>query len=293
MFVPLGGSSSTETTHSPASSLRSRSVLPSALARIAATSAGSRSIATSRAARLPLLLDCAADRRDLRRRRSRSSRRRCARRACVPAPRTRRSSRASRSGRRSGRPPAREADVRLRRERESVRDLGHLGERGERRATAPPRSSPRSATTPAAASASTASRADTPASVSRVLVERELRDDRKRRDGPHGGDGGLELLQVEERLDHEQVDAASLEKPRLLEEDVVGVLAAVRPVELAERADRARDEDLAAGDLARLTRELDAGLDDLLELLVEEQRRRACAGWRRTCSSRSAPRPRR
>ncbi len=46
MFVPFGGSSSTETYHSPASSLRWSWVVCSSCGRIEATSARSRSMAT-------------------------------------------------------------------------------------------------------------------------------------------------------------------------------------------------------------------------------------------------------
>ena len=81
-----------------------------------------------------------------------------------------------------------------------------------------------------------------------VLVEREQRHDRKRRDTPDGFHSGCELVEVEERLEHEEVDAAAFEDVRLLrvERPVVG---SVEHLELAERADRAGDEDVAARDL--------------------------------------------
>ena len=41
-----------------------------------------------------------------------------------------------------------------------------------------------------------------------LVVEGEQRDDRQRRDLAHRLDGDDELVEVEERLDHEQVDAA-------------------------------------------------------------------------------------
>ena len=140
---------------------------------------------------------------------------------------------------------ARQPDVRLRREREPVRRLRPSPR--ARRAPRPGRrrSSRRRRRRPAPRAARRIAGRDAGERLG-VLVEGELGDDRQRRDGPHRGHGRLELLEVEERLDHEQVDAAPLEEPRLLEEDVVGVLAAVRAVELAERADRAGDEDLLA-----------------------------------------------
>ena len=102
-----------------------------------------------------------------------------------------------------------------------------------------------------------------------VVVEGEQRDDRERRDAAHRLDRDDELVEVEERLDHEQVDAATLEDPRLLRVEGA-VLGGVEDLELAERADRARDEDVAAGDLARLPCQPNAGRVDLLELVVEQ-----------------------
>jgi hypothetical protein len=103
-----------------------------------------------------------------------------------------------------------------------------------------------------------------------LVVEREQRDDRERRDLAHRLDGDDELLEVEEGLDHEQVDAASLEHACLLGIERA-VLGGVEHLELAERADRARDEDVAARDLACLPRDPDARRVDLLEGLVEEE----------------------
>jgi hypothetical protein len=56
---------------------------------------------------------------------------------------------------------------------------------------------------------------------------------------------------------------------RLLAEDLVAVLRVARPLEIAERADRARDEDLFPRNLARLPRELHAPLDDVGQPVVE------------------------
>ena len=102
-----------------------------------------------------------------------------------------------------------------------------------------------------------------------VLVEGQLRHDRERRDVPHRRNRRLQLLEVEERLDQEEVDAPSFEKPRLLVEDVVGLDAAVLPLELAQRPDRPADEDRRARDVPRLPGELDAALDDVLEPVLE------------------------
>ncbi len=102
----------------------------------------------------------------------------------------------------------------------------------------------------------------------RLVVERQEGDDRERRGAPYRLDSDDELLEVEERLDHEQVDAASLEDLCLggVERAVLG---RVEHLELAERSDRPRDEDVAAGHLARLAGEADACRVDLLEGPVE------------------------
>ena len=98
------------------------------------------------------------------------------------------------------------------------------------------------------------------------VLEREQRDDRQARDAANGLDRDDKLVEVEERLEHEQVGAAPLQDRRLLGEEP-GSLFELRVV--TQRADRAPDEDVAPGDLARLSREADAGGDDLLELVLE------------------------
>ena len=118
--------------------------------------------------------------------------------------------------------------------------------------------------------AAAASAAD-PAGDLGVVVEGEQRDDRERRDAAHGLDRDDELVEVEERLDHEQVDAAALEHRRLLRIERP-VLGRIEDLELAERPDRAGDEHVLSGDLARLAREPDAGRVDLLERVVEHAR---------------------
>ena len=69
----------------------------------------------------------------------------------------------------------------------------------------------------------------------RVLVERQQADDRQRGDRAHRPDRREQLVQLVERLDHEEVDAAALQDPGLLGEDRVAVLRRT-----SERADRAR-----------------------------------------------------
>ena len=142
------------------------------------------------------------------------------------------------------------------------------GERGERAAR---RGSRRRRRRRARASRSAACGAVTPPSVSRVLVEAHQRDDRQARDAADGRDRVDELLQVEERLEHEQVGAAALEDCAPARRTARGATRGAR--RLAERPDRAADEDVAAGDLARLARELHAGRVDPLELVLEEVRR--------------------
>src|SRR5439155_24161641 len=94
------------------------------------------------------------------------------------------------------------------------------------------------------------------------------RDDRELRDAAGCGDRGLELVQLVERLDHEQVDAPPIEDLGLLGEDRRALLGG-EALRVAEGADRACDEDLAAGDLACLARELDPSAVDPLQLVLE------------------------
>ena len=154
----------------------------------------------------------------------------------------------------------REDDARCRR--------GSRGRRsGARRATSPSRCIAASAFSaaagpalwfaPAAATSSSASRsaavsAETPPSVWPSRVEGHQRDDRERRDAADGLDRGDELVEVEERLEHEQVDAAALEDLRLLAEELA-LLGRVEPLDVADRADRAGDEDVAP-DTSRASR---------------------------------------
>ncbi len=161
---------------------------------------------------------------------------------------------------------AREADVGQRGERHA--GVAHRVEREQRRmrSGAVVRSDRRDAELrePPAGSA----RVDAAARLG-LVVEREQRHDRQRRRSADGLDRGDELVEVEERLDHEQVDAAALEHPRLLGVQRP-VLARVEHLELAERPDRAGDQHVTAGDIARLACQADARRVDRLELVLEE-----------------------
>jgi hypothetical protein len=101
----------------------------------------------------------------------------------------------------------------------------------------------------------------------RVLVEGHQGHDRQAGDAPNRLDGVDELLEVVERLDHEQVGAAALQHAGLLGEELA---SHPRRGGLAQRSDRARDEDVATGDLSRLACVLRAGRVDALELVLEE-----------------------
>jgi hypothetical protein len=159
---------------------------------------------------------------------------------------------------------AREADVRQRCEHGSV--AAHLGQRGERGGG------------PGAVVRAVRGEAERTQPRRRVLrlhagerlstgVEGEQCDERECRDGADRGDRRLQLVEVVERLEHEQVDPASLEHPRLLGAELRPVVPG--ELDVAERADRARDEDVPPGDLARLAGDADRGGVDLLELVGE------------------------
>jgi hypothetical protein len=101
----------------------------------------------------------------------------------------------------------------------------------------------------------------------RALVERHQRDDGESRDAAHGLHRVHELLEVVKGLDHEEVRAPALEHLSLLGKELA---ADARRRLLAERADRARDEDVLADDFPRIARELDRGRIDALELILQE-----------------------
>ena len=143
---------------------------------------------------------------------------------------------------------AREPDVRERGEREP--GVAHPAERAERDGRAGPVVRPDRRDAERRKPSGGGRGVDAAGDLS-LVVEGEEGDDRQRRDGAHGLHGDDELVQVEEGLDHEKVDPASLEHARLRGVQRA-VLGEVEHLELAERADRARDEDVAAGDLSRV-----------------------------------------
>ena len=102
-----------------------------------------------------------------------------------------------------------------------------------------------------------------------VGVEGHQGDDRQRRDAAHSRDCRDELVQVEERLQHQQVDASSLEDLSLLAE-VHALVGGVEPLDLADRADRAGDVDVGARDLPCLAGQAHRRRVDPLELVLEE-----------------------
>ena len=287
LVPPFGGSSSTLTTQSPRRKARASPVSPSgggssgAAATLSRLEGGARSAA---------LLQRDADRLDL-------GRRRAAAAADDPgAERGRLRRELAEVLRRRVRiddaaaDDAREADVRQRGEREA-------GARASRASAVRALCGPAPWFVPIAATSSAASRAaasaaSTPPAASASSSNVSSATIGSDETAAHRLDRRDEVVDVEERLDHEEVDAAPLEHPRLLGVERA-VRVAVEHLELAERADRAGDHHVAAGDVARLAGEADAGRVDRLELVVEAAWPRACAGWRRTCSSRSARRRRR
>ena len=83
-----------------------------------------------------------------------------------------------------------------------------------------------------------------------VLFGRHLRDDRQVRHAAHGVDRGADLVQVAERLEDEQVDAAVGERLRLLAE----ILARLVDAGLAPRLDADAERPDRAGDVGLLAR---------------------------------------
>ena len=101
-----------------------------------------------------------------------------------------------------------------------------------------------------------------------VAVEGHERDDRQRGHRADRGDRRLQVTEIEERLDHEEIDAAALQDAGLL--CVQRRRFEVAQLRVAERSDRARDEDLAARDLAGFAREANGRAVDRQELVFEE-----------------------
>jgi hypothetical protein len=102
----------------------------------------------------------------------------------------------------------------------------------------------------------------------RLVLERQQGDDRQARHGANSIDGDHELVEVEECLEHEQIGASPFQDRRLLGKEL-GALLGVRVVDVAERADRPSDEDVAPGHLAGLPSESDACGVDPLEIVLE------------------------
>ncbi len=100
-----------------------------------------------------------------------------------------------------------------------------------------------------------------------VLVEREERDDRKRGYVPYGCDCGGKIVQVVERLDHEQVDASPLQELRLLGKDRAPLL--MESPDLAEGADRPCDEHVLPRDLTGVPGDLHRGFVDHGDVVLE------------------------
>ena len=256
---PRGGSISTETTNSPARELPLQERLALGLAARDDDLALANDEPRARAA---VLVDGVPDRRDLGRRRSA---------AAADDPRAELARVRGELGEVLGRRvredhalagEAREADVRERGER-----LAALAHALDARA-APPggrrRGSRRSRRRRASARAAAACSAETPPSVcasSSKVRSATIGSDETARTAR---DRGEELVELVERLDHEEVDAAALEQLRLLGEDGLAVLRRA-----AERADRPGDEDVRAGHLARVARDLHGGLVDRRDVVLE------------------------
>ena len=105
----------------------------------------------------------------------------------------------------------------------------------------------------------------------RLLGKREHGDQRQVGDVADGADRELQLVEPEERLEDEEVGAAAGEHGRLLgvgDGDGAAALVLVHVEDAGERADRAGDERVDAGDLARLAGELDAGGVDRVDELA-------------------------
>ena len=263
---PFGGSSSTETTHSPSRRARAR---PLSLSRCggAATRSGSSTSIVAR--RGPARVERLADGLDLRGRRPAAA----AHDPCAEPDRLHGELGEVVGGRvgvhDAAARQAREADVRQRGERKPGAAHAAKGPERDRRPGAVIRPDRRDVERREPAGRGLGADA---ARDLRVVVERQERDDREGGDAAHRLDGDDQLLEVEERLDHEEVDAAPLEHLRLRRVERA-VLGRVEHLELAERADRPCDEDVAARDLARLAGEPHAGGVDLLERVVEEDAR--------------------
>src|SRR5262249_12455353 len=87
-----------------------------------------------------------------------------------------------------------------------------------------------------------------------VLLRRHLRDDRQIAETAHGADRGADLIDVAERLEHEEVDAAVDQRLRLRAKVLLRLVDARLAPRLdadAERTDRPGDIGLIARGVAR------------------------------------------
>jgi hypothetical protein len=105
-----------------------------------------------------------------------------------------------------------------------------------------------------------------------VLTHRHLGDQRQPGDPTHRLEGEQQLVQRRERLQHQQVHPAPLQQPRLSREHEPGAVAVERARRVAGRPDGAGHRHLPAAHVARLAGQLDAGVHDLLRLVVQPQR---------------------
>ena len=123
-----------------------------------------------------------------------------------------------------------------------------------------------------------------------VLAERELGDDRQvGRRAARLVDRDQQVPQVDERLEHEEVDATLEQAVDLLPERLADP-GLVEPEQVArrgaQRPDRARDERVATGDVPRLARDAGGGPVEAVRLATRARTPRAGRGSRRTSRSR-------
>jgi len=105
-----------------------------------------------------------------------------------------------------------------------------------------------------------------------VLLDRHLRHERKTADGSHGRDRGADLVEVAERLEEDQINAAFDQRGCLLAEVLLRLIEGGAPPRLdskSERTDSTRDVRRLAG---RGAGEPDASDVDLGELVLEPER---------------------
>ena len=103
-----------------------------------------------------------------------------------------------------------------------------------------------------------------------VVLDRDLRDHRQVRLGAHRIQRDRQLLQRGERLQHDQVDPAALQHGRLpaVQPGAAGAGAADHLDRRPQRPDRSGDQHVAAGHLTRVAGDLRAGRVDLVDLML-------------------------